>query len=211
MPKSNAAAVAVVLAAVALTPQAAANFLTNPSFEDPITFAAPPFVGWEWFRSAVGPVASNSGVNPRTGSLHLSLSITNFDNAFVGVFQDVLGVTSGVSYTFSGWHMTSSSPFDATADIRIEWRDSVNNIEISRTANLAVVLTGSYASSFWTRWLRRERTRPAWSTPFKPSDRSLPTPGRLSSTMLRSSRPCRNQPVSCSWAPAWPGSPLRRG
>jgi hypothetical protein len=84
-------------------------------------------------------------VNPRTGSLHLSLSITNFDNAFVGVFQDVLGVTSGVSYTFSGWHMTSSSPFDATIDIRIEWRDSVNNIEISRTANLPVVLTGSYA------------------------------------------------------------------
>ena len=40
--------------------------------------------------------------------------------------------------------MTASDPQYVGVEIRIEWRDSVADIEISRTANLSPSLTGAY-------------------------------------------------------------------
>lgn len=112
----------------------AQNLLVNPSFEDPITYDGAPFVGsWEGFSSA-GASAANSSLQPRTGAQSLGLSISNTPNAFAGAFQDVL-VSAGVDYIFGGWHLTTSSPLSLGVEVRIEWRNSGSNTEVSRTPN----------------------------------------------------------------------------
>ena len=124
----------------------AANLLVNASFEDPITQDGPPFVGfWEGFNGGPGSSAANSAVMPRSGLQSLGLSILNTDNTFAGAFQDVSGLLSGTEYTFGGWHATPSSPLDLTAEVRIEWRNSVSNTEVSRTPNLTPVPSAVYS------------------------------------------------------------------
>lgn len=114
----------------------AANLVVNGGFEDPVTSDGPPFVGfWEAFNGGAGSSAANSGALPRTGAQSLGLSIVNTDNTFAGAFQDVTGLLPGIEYTLSGWHVSISNPLDLTAEVRIEWRNSVSNTEISRTPN----------------------------------------------------------------------------
>ncbi len=134
--------IAAVVAAAALSLTAAdvqANLLANPGFEGPpIAEGPPPFTGrWQPF-GGFGPFpptsAATNGVDPHTGLQHLELQIDNVANTFAGVFQDVPGLTPGDNVEFSGWHL---SLLDAGGiEIRIEWRDSVNDIEITRTPNL---------------------------------------------------------------------------
>jgi len=123
----------------------AANQLVNPGFEDPVTSDGPPFVGsWEAFNGGAGTSSNNSTTTPRNGLQDLRLAITNTDNTFAGAFQDVL-VTAGSPALFSVWHMSPSSPLDLTVEVRIEWRNSVSNTEISRTPNSNPVPTGAYS------------------------------------------------------------------
>jgi hypothetical protein len=125
-------------------PSAQAELLANPGFEQPITTDGAPFVGsWEGF-SGTGGLAANSNNSPRSGNAHLLLSITNTDNTFAGVFQDVPGLAPGSPVTFSGYHRTPSNPLDLGVEVRIEWRNSVTNAEISRTPNSTTVPTASY-------------------------------------------------------------------
>lgn len=123
----------------------AANLVVNPGFEDPITFNGAPFVGsWEGFNGGAGSSAGNSAVMPRTGALSLGLSIVNTDNTFAGAFQDIPSLSPGIGYTFSGWNASPSSPLDLTAEVRIEWRNSGSDTEISRTPNLIPIPTAAY-------------------------------------------------------------------
>lgn len=136
-------AAALVLAGMAQAP-AHANSLVNPGFEDPITYDGPPFVGsWEGFNGG-GAAVSNSTLSPHSGIQHLSISINSTANTFAGAFQDVASLTPGDAAVFSGWHMTPSNPLDLGVEIRIEWRNSVSNTEVSRTANLTPTPTGTY-------------------------------------------------------------------
>ena len=113
------------------------NLFANPGFEDPITFDGPPFVGfWEGFSAGGNAFAANSGTNPQSGALHAEISILGDNNSFAGVFQDVPGLAAGQEVTFSGWHARGSAVLDVGIEFRIEWRDSVGNLEISRTANM---------------------------------------------------------------------------
>jgi len=126
---------------------AAADLVVNGGFEDPVTSDGPPFVGfWEAFNGGAGSSAANSAVMPRTGLQSLGLSIANTDNTFAGAFQDITGLSSGVDYIFSGWHATPSSPLDLTTEVRIEWRNSGSNTEISRTPNLNPIPTALYST-----------------------------------------------------------------
>jgi hypothetical protein len=143
------------LLAVALllgSSQASANLLSNAGFEDPITFDGPTFTGsWEGFRTGDGASAdasaANSASSPRTGLQSALLILNNSPLAFAGVAQDVPGVTAGTSYTFSGWHLAGSSPFDVGIEIRIEWRESGSNTEIGRTPNLTPIpLLANYSA-----------------------------------------------------------------
>ena len=123
----------------------AANLLVNAGFEDPVTTDGAPFIGfWEAFNGGAGSSSGNSTTSPRTGLQSLELSIVNTDSTFAGAFQDVT-VIPGLEYTLSGWHASPSSPLDLIAEIRIEWRDSVGNTEVSRTPNLSPVPASVYS------------------------------------------------------------------
>lgn len=113
----------------------AVNFLANPSFESPITYDGPPFVGsWEGFSGGGTASSGVSTVNPLTGVQHLDLTILDANNAFAGAFQDVIGLTPGSSVTFSGNHALGSV-VDVGTEFRIEWRNSVTNTGMGATPN----------------------------------------------------------------------------
>lgn len=142
------------MVAIALTiwtgTQAVANEFADPSFESPITTDGPPFVGsWEGFSGNFGggsSSATNSTAAPRTGAGNVDLIITSA-SGFAGVFQDIPGLTPGTPVIFSGWHQGNGTAADYTSEVRIEWRNSVSDTEISRTPN-QTPLTGTAYSEF---------------------------------------------------------------
>jgi hypothetical protein len=130
-------AAAIVLAALAAPALAQ---VANGGFEQPVTTDGAPFVGfWEAFNGGVGATSDNASTNPRSGAQHLALSITNSENNFAGVFQDVPGLAAGQSVTFAGYHLTTSNPLDVGTEFRIEWRNSGTNAEVGRTPNSTTV------------------------------------------------------------------------
>lgn len=142
----KAALYSLVACVLTTSPLMAQNLFVNPGFEDPITMDGPPFIGsWEGFNSGAGASSMNSITMPRSGSQHLDLAISLTENAFAGAFQDVGGLTPGTEYVFSGWHATPSTPLDLGVEFRIEWRDSVNDVEISRTPNSTSAPTSNYS------------------------------------------------------------------
>lgn len=124
-----------------------ANQFADPGFEDPITSDGPPFVGsWEGFSGNFGggsSSAANSTAMPRSGAGHVDLTITS-QSGFAGVFQDVPNLVPGSTWTFSGWHKAASDPFNLISEVRIEWRDSVGDTEITRTPNSVPVAGSDY-------------------------------------------------------------------
>jgi hypothetical protein len=109
------------------------NRVVDPGFEGTITTDGPPFVGlWEGF-TAGAPTTGFTTTMPRNGSQSLDLSITNEANVFAGAFQDVPFAASlaGKQAWFSGWHKLIGD--SGGSEIRIEWRNSVSNSEVSRT------------------------------------------------------------------------------
>jgi hypothetical protein len=143
-PFNYRAALAIVVVALAAVPAWAAS-VSNGGFEDPVTADGPPFVGsWEAFNGGAGSQAVNSTASPRSGAQSLALSIANTDNTFAGVFQDVPNLTAGTPVTFSGYHMSPTDPLGVGTEIRIEWRNSSTNVEVSRTANSSPVPTAQY-------------------------------------------------------------------
>jgi hypothetical protein len=123
----------------------AANLLVDSGFENPITQDGPPFVGlWEGFQGG-GASAGNSALMPRTGLQSLGLSINNTVNTFAGAFQDVAGLAPGMSFSLGGWHMTTTSPLSLGVEVRIEWRNSVSDTEVSRTPNATPIPGAAYS------------------------------------------------------------------
>jgi len=136
---------ASVVALAATTATAQVNLLSNPGFEDPITRDGPPFIGsWEGFDgdgvAGTTADAANSSAMPRTGAMHLALSIVNTDNTFAGVFQDI-PLAPLAPVTFSGWHK-SVGPFGVGPEVRIEWRDLTS--EVGRTPNHVPTISSDY-------------------------------------------------------------------
>jgi len=140
-------ALAAIVATMLAGNQAAANQFANPGFEDPITYDGAPFVGsWEGFSGNFGggsSSAANSTAMPRSGAGHVDLTITS-QSGFAGVFQDVPNLVPGSTWTFSGWHKAASDPFNLISEVRIEWRNSVTDMEVSRTPNSLPVAGSDY-------------------------------------------------------------------
>lgn len=127
---------------VVASPAMAQNLFKNPGFEDPITSDGPPFDdNWEGFSGGGTATSGNSSAEPRTGAMHLALTIDNSNNNFAGAFQDV-AVSPGQLVTFGGWNKTISSPLDLGAEFRIEWRSA--SAEVSRTPNSIPTITSDY-------------------------------------------------------------------
>lgn len=145
--------VSAAIAVVCLPAAAGAmpNLFVNAGFEDPITADGPPFVGfWESFSADgdqdAGPdTARVDSSMPRNGAQALQLIIDNQLNTFAGVFQDVDGLSAGQVVNFSGWHKQVSGDAGGI-QFRIEYRDSVNGVEISRTGNFSPTPGTAYES-----------------------------------------------------------------
>lgn len=143
--------VAAVAAALFVAPLQAAhldnpNLLTDPSFEGTLTFDgdAAPFTGsWEGFSNGTA-MSDFTTTSPRTGAQSLELNIVGEANLFAGAFQDVAFDSSlaGTMAWFSGWHQLIGDT--GGSEYRIEWRDSVNNTEVSRTQSTDSPITNDY-------------------------------------------------------------------
>ena len=125
------AAVAISIAAAGSL-ASAQNLLANPGFEDPVTTDGPPFQGfWEAFTGA-GAFSDATTAMPRTGLQSLEMTLAEA-GSFAGAFQEVGGLTAGDIVTFSGWHKSLLEA--GGTEIRLEYRDTVNDAEVSRTPN----------------------------------------------------------------------------
>ena len=138
--------VLTALVAVACVSQASAQ-LGNASFESPILDVTMPgggsfpFLGaWSAFAPANASFG-NSAVMPRTGALSGELSLSTGNN-FSVMWQDV-AVVPGEMWTYSGYHKTPSSPFDAGIEWRIEWKSSTEG-GLGQAGNFTMPLTASY-------------------------------------------------------------------
>ena len=110
------------------------NLFADPSFEGTLTYDGEPFVGtWEGFSSGPNATAEFSMDMSRTGAQSTELNILGEVSQFTGVFQDVVfGFDqAGQMAWFSGWHKLSGDA--GGSEYRIEWRDSVSDVEVSRT------------------------------------------------------------------------------
>lgn len=134
---------ASIFLAAATSFAGAANLFVDPGFENPgtITFDGAPFVGtWEGFNGG-GATAAATTTLPRTGAQALTLTITLTPNTFAGAFQDA-AVIAGTEYSFSGYHITTSSPLNLGVEARIEWRNASS--EVSRTPNITPTPGATY-------------------------------------------------------------------
>ncbi len=123
---------------------ASANLLVNPGFEvGPLVDDGSGVGKWQPFGGAgvaLPTLSAQDTVMPLSGTGHLNLQLDNIGASFAGTYQDVGGLSAGQIVTWEGW--TKDAGQDAGgAEIRIEWRDSVGNTEISRTGNLVPTLT----------------------------------------------------------------------
>ncbi len=129
---------------------AAMNLLVDGGFEDNSKFTAdgPPFVGlWEAFSGSGDPLGTNPLSMPSTdmpfaGAQHLALDIDNVANSFAGLFQDV-PVAAGTLVEYSVYHKALAGSNGQGIEARIEYRDSVTDTEISRTANMTPASLGT--------------------------------------------------------------------
>jgi len=143
MLRGKTLAVAAAFALPLATGASAQNLFVNPGFEDPVTTDGPPFIGfWEAFNGG-GAFSVNDTVMPRSGAQHLNMTIDSTENTFAGAFQDVV-VTAGTTVKYTGYHKIGSEVFDVVPEIRIEWRDSTTDTEVSRTDNFVPDLTTDY-------------------------------------------------------------------
>ncbi len=156
MKSYNLGPVAAALAVVALCGSSAMaahlanpNLLVDPGFEGTITTDGPPFVGsWEGFNAGGTSSADFTTTMPRNGAQSLELNISGDANLFAGAFQDAkfgFGAAGSMAW-FSGWHKLVGDA--GGSEIRIEWRDSVANTEISRTPNLTTSPIGAGYEEF---------------------------------------------------------------
>lgn len=136
------AALAVVACSVNAT-QAA--LLADPGFESP--FVEDGFGVGKWapfFDGSVGNTSATTATMPRTAAQSAELNLINA-NGFAGFFQDV-AATAGDAIDWSVWAKDTSAAGPAgSVEFRIEFRDAVNDVEISRTANLVPALTSEYS------------------------------------------------------------------
>jgi hypothetical protein len=111
-----------------------ANLIIDPSFEGTIVYDGPPaFGGWDGFSSTPG-TSSGAGFGPgwaRTGSQQAVL-FTSATNHFAGIYQDIL-ISAGSTVEFEIWHRAVLGSNGQGVDMHLEYRDSVNDMEIGQT------------------------------------------------------------------------------
>lgn len=125
------------LASITFPAAHGAGMLFDPGFEDTTSGNLDGDTGvtvgrWNPF-SGGAPIYQTTTANPRSGAQNLRLTLEGVAGSFVGVAQDI-SVTEGEEVTYSLWHAAVNNDPNSI-EIRIEWRDSVNNVEVARTGN----------------------------------------------------------------------------
>jgi hypothetical protein len=117
---------AIAIATLTTTQTFAQNQLANPGFELP-TSDTTSVGNWFRFGSAPDGFAVDSTVDPHSGLGHMDVN-TIGANQFAGVFQSLpVPVNPGNTVTFSGWHKTTTTPFNGTIELKIEWTGAPQN------------------------------------------------------------------------------------
>lgn len=141
--KCSLAAVAMLAIATAATQNSYAA-LMNAGFETgPLVDDGSGIGKWQPFSGDGFTLATSAQdtTMPLTGTGHLALGIDNLANSFAGLFQDV-SIAAGTPFTYSGYHKDNLGTNGAGIEIRVEYRDSVGDTEISRTDNLTPASLG---------------------------------------------------------------------
>lgn len=118
----------VSLAIMLLIPTRASaqNLLANPGFESP-TSDSTSTGNWFRFGSGINALATDATTTPHTGQGHMSLNTVGASQ-FAGVFQLLpVAINPGQVVTFTGWHKTTTTPFNGTVELKIEWTGAPQN------------------------------------------------------------------------------------
>ena len=134
------AAIGAMLTLSASSAQAG-NLLSDAGFESGAFVDDGSGLGkWQPFADGSAGNTSEIGASmPRTDVYAAELNLVNA-NGFAGFFQDIPAVP-GVASEWSAWVKDALGNGGAAVEMRIEYRDSVANTEISRTGNLVPTLT----------------------------------------------------------------------
>lgn len=128
---------------IAGTNQADAGLLSDAGFESGAFVDDGSGVGkWQPFADGSAGNTSEIGASmPRTDTYAAELNLVN-PNGFAGFFQDVPAV-AGADIDWSAWVKDALGNGGAAVEMRIEYRDSVADSEVSRTGNLVPTLTST--------------------------------------------------------------------
>jgi hypothetical protein len=130
--KVKTIALAATVGAFAVPTAFGATVFTDSGFEDAASFVDDGSGDGKWNPFAGGGTSAIVTDSPRNGASHAQLTMLGA-NQFAGFFQDI-DVNAGDSIVLDLWHFAVNN--DPTAiEIRIEWRDSVGDAEVARTAN----------------------------------------------------------------------------
>lgn len=140
--KSFLVAMAVVAMAIASTQVAVATPLADPGFETPLVDDGNGVGKWNPFSNGPPNLSEQGLTMPRTGAGHANLYLENA-NGFAGFFQDVTNVVAGSPIDWNVWAKENTGENGQGIEMRIEYRDSVNDVEVSRTGNFVPAGLGS--------------------------------------------------------------------
>lgn len=137
-------AIAMLVAVIASAQVCVANPLADPGFEMPLVDDGSGVGKWNPFSNGSPNISEQGMTMPRNGAGHANLDLVDA-NGFAGFFQDVLNVVPGSPIDWSVWAKDNSGTDGQGIEMRIEYRDSINDVEVSRTGNL---VPGSLGSTY---------------------------------------------------------------
>ncbi|MEM8944947.1 MAG: PEP-CTERM sorting domain-containing protein [Planctomycetota bacterium] len=142
--KSLVAAVALLAMVLVAAQSATANPLADPGFELPLVDDGNGVGKWNPFSDSGASISEMATTMPRTGAGHANLDLSA-PNGFAGFFQDVINVVPGSPIDWSVWAKDNSGTNGQGIEMRIEYRESAGDTEVSRTGNL---VPGSLGSAY---------------------------------------------------------------
>lgn len=101
---------------------------------------------WNPFAGGTDNTSDSTETMPRTGLRSLELNLASKDG-FAGAYQDI-AAAPGTLFDYSVWHKETTDQNGAGVEMRVEFRDSVADTEISRTANFTPASLGANWEAF---------------------------------------------------------------
>lgn len=139
--KCSLVAVAMLAMITATAQDSVANPLVDPGFESAFVDDGSGVGKWQPFAGGADNISEQGLTMPRTGAGHANLDLMS-DGGFAGFFQDVPAI-AGAAIDWSVWAKDNLGNGGGSIEMRIEYRDSVGDTEVSRTPNLVPALAST--------------------------------------------------------------------